>query len=133
MIIYFYWLLVVVVIFLVLFGIGVCMGKWKLVFIIVVVIWLFSILFYYFWLEQIFVKCFGGIMNVIVEEGYQYVVVIWKGDNLWIENYDLEINCCIFQEYLWGNVLEGKVVIKNCNFLCVGNILVLVDMLDKGL
>lgn len=115
MITYLYWLLVAAAIFLALFGLGARLGKWKPALIAAVVIWLLGTGMYYFWLEQIFVKRLGGTMNVTVEEGQQHVAATWKGDNLWIENYDPETNQCIFREYSRGNVLEGKVVIKNCN------------------
>ena len=72
-------------------------------------------------------------MNVTVEEGHQHVAATWKGDNLWIENYDPETNRCIFQEYSRGNVLEGKVVIKNCNPLRAGNTPAPSETLGKGL
>ena len=133
MITYLYWLLVAAAIFLALFGIGVRMGKWKPALITAVVIWLLSTLLYYFWLEQIFVKRLGGTMNVTVEEGHQHVAATWKGDNLWIENYDPETNRCIFQEYSRGNVLEGKVVIKNSNPLRAGDTPAPSATLDKGL
>ena len=38
-----------------------------------------------------------------------------REDNLWIENYNAETNTCIFREYSRGNLLQGKVTIKNCN------------------
>ena len=75
---------------------------------------------YYFWLEQIFVKRLGGTMNLTVPEGQQHIAATWKGDNLWIENYDPETNRCIFREYSRGNVLEGQVVLKDCNPLRAG-------------
>jgi len=43
------------------------------------------------------------------------IAATWKDDNLWIENYDPATNRCIFAEYSKGNLLEGKVTIKNCN------------------
>ena len=44
-----------------------------------------------------------------------HIAATWKDDNLWIENYDPATNRCIFTEYSKGNLLEGKVTIKNCN------------------
>lgn len=72
-------------------------------------------LFYYFYLEQMLVKRWGGSMAVNVPAGMYHVAATWKDDHLWIENYDPDKNQCIFQEYSRGNILEGKVVIKNCN------------------
>ena len=114
MITYLYWFLVAALVIGALFGIGVRLGKWKPALIIAVVIWLVATLAYYFWLEQIFVKRFGGTMNIKVPEEQYHISATWKGDNLWIENYDPNTNECIFREYSRGNMLEGKVVLKNC-------------------
>lgn len=70
---------------------------------------------YYFHFEQIFVKRFGGVMSISVPEGQYHIAATWKGDNLWVENYDPATNTCIFSEYSRGNVLQGQVKIKNCN------------------
>lgn len=70
---------------------------------------------YYFYFEQIFVKRWGGVMSISVPDGQQHIAATWKDDNLWVENYDPETDTCHFQEYSRGNILEGKVVIKNCN------------------
>jgi len=115
MITYLYWFLVAVLVIGALFGIGVRLGKWKPALIIAAVIWLVATLAYYFWLEQIFVKRFGGTMNIKVPEEQYHIGATWKADNLWIQNYNPETNECIFQEYSRGNMLEGKVVLKNCD------------------
>ncbi|MBL7251522.1 hypothetical protein ACLD02_05830 [Alloalcanivorax sp. C16-2] len=120
MITYLYWFLVAVAIFLVLFGVGVRMGKWKPALIIAAILWLAGTLLYYFWLEQIFVKRLGGTMTLTIPAGQQHIAATWKGDNLWIENYDPETNRCIFREYSRGNMLEGQVVLKDCNPLRAG-------------
>lgn len=70
---------------------------------------------YYFHFEQIFVKRFGGVMSISVPLGQQHVSATWKDDNLWIENYDPMTDTCIFSEYSRGNLLEGRVMIKDCN------------------
>ena len=77
MITYLYWFLVAVAIFLVLFGVGVRMGKWKPALIIAVLLWLAGTLLYYFWLEQIFVKRLGGTMNLTIPEGQQHIAATW--------------------------------------------------------
>ena len=115
MITYLYWFLVAVLVIGALFGIGVRLGKWKPALIIAAVIWLVATLAYDFWLEQILVKRFGGTMNIKVPEEQYHIGATWKGDNLWIQNYNPETNECIFQEYSRGNMLEGKVVLKNCD------------------
>ncbi len=75
---------------------------------------------YYFHFQQIFVKRFGGVMSVSVPAGQQHISATWKDDNLWIENYDPATNTCIFSEYARGNLLEGRVRIKDCNPLRPG-------------
>ena len=45
----------------------------------------------------------------------RHIAATWKDDNLWIENYDPKTNTCHFNEYSKGNLLQGKVTIKNCN------------------
>lgn len=114
MITYLYWFVVAAAIFLALFGIGVRLGKWKPALIVAAILWLAGTLLYYFWLEQIFVKRLGGTMTLTIPEGQQHIAATWKGDNLWIENYDPETNRCIFREYSRGNMLEGQVVLKDC-------------------
>ena len=44
----------------------------------------------------------------------------WKDNHLWIENYDPKSNACIFTEFSKGNMLQGKVIIKNCNPAALG-------------
>jgi hypothetical protein len=70
---------------------------------------------YYFHFEQVFVKRFGGVMTISIPSGQVHIATTWKDDNLWVENYDPATNTCYFYEYSKGNLLEGKVVIKNCN------------------
>ena len=50
-----------------------------------------------------------------VPDGQLHIATTWKDDNLWIENYDPATNTCIFLEYSKGNLLQGRVTIKNCN------------------
>ena len=70
---------------------------------------------YYFYLQQVFVKRWGGVMTISVPEGQYHVATTWKDDNLWVENYDPKTNTCVFSEYSRGNLLQGRVTIKNCN------------------
>jgi hypothetical protein len=74
---------------------------------------------YYFYFQQIFVKRWGGVMAISVPEGQYHVATTWKDDNLWIENYDPKTNTCVFSEYSRGNLLQGRVTIRNCNPLGV--------------
>lgn len=122
MITYLYWLVVAALIFATLFLVGVRHDRWKPAIIISVALWLIGTLLYYFWLEQILVKRFGGRMAITVPAGQMHVAATWKEDNLWIENYDPEKNECIFSEYSRGNVLEGRVIIRQCNPLRAGQV-----------
>lgn len=70
---------------------------------------------YYFHFEQVFVKRYGGMMSISVPDGQHHIAATWKEDNLWVENYDPATNTCIFSEYSRGNLLQGRVTLKNCN------------------
>jgi len=74
---------------------------------------------YYFYLQQIFVKRWGGVMTISVPEGHYHIATTWKDDNLWVENYDPKTNTCVFSEYSRGNLLQGRVTLKDCNPLAV--------------
>lgn len=75
---------------------------------------------YFFYFQQVFVKRWGGVMRISVPEGQRHITATWKDDNLWVENYDPVSGNCIFSEYSKGNLLEGKVIIRNCNPLADG-------------
>ncbi|MBN4071697.1 hypothetical protein JYT30_00880, partial [Desulfotalea psychrophila] len=90
-------------------------NNWKVGSIVALLILLLGWGFYYFRLEQVFVKKYGGVMSIRVPEGQYHITATWKDENLWIENYDPKTNTCIFSEYSKGNLLQGKVTIKNCN------------------
>ncbi|PID41064.1 MAG: hypothetical protein CR981_04950 [Proteobacteria bacterium] len=115
MITYLYWFLVSAATIAALFLIGVKGGKWKIAVGVAVVLLAAGWATYYFRLEQMFVKRYGGVMTISVPPGQYHLNATWKDDNLWIENYDPQTNTCIFSEYARGNMLEGRVTIKNCN------------------
>ncbi|MCK0536895.1 hypothetical protein [Alcanivorax quisquiliarum] len=115
MISYLYWFCVAALVFLVLFGLGARLGKWKPAAILAVILVVLSTLLYYFYLEQMFVKRWGGSMAIRVPAGQLHMGATWKGDNLWIQNYDPQENVCIFSEYARGNLLEGRVILRDCN------------------
>lgn len=114
MVTYLYWILVIAVAIglLVLFG---KLNQWRPAVISCALVLVVGMLAYYFHFEQVFVKRYGGVMTVTVPKGQQHITATWKDDNLWIENYDPETNTCHFNEYSKGNLLEGKVIIKNCS------------------
>lgn len=115
MITYFYWFAVALLVGGVLYGLGAKAEKWKAAIVISALLVLAGWTSYYFWLEQMFVKRYGGVMTISVPDGYQHITATWKDDNLWVENYDPRTNSCVFSEYSKGNLLQGKVTIKNCN------------------
>ncbi len=114
MITYFYWAMVIAVAMGFLFLLG-RIEKWKIGLIGTVVILVIGWGAYFFHFQQVFVKRYGGVMSITVPDGQLHVAATWKDDNLWIENYDPQTNTCHFNEYSKGNLLQGKVTIKNCN------------------
>jgi hypothetical protein len=115
MITYLYWFSVVAVVGALLFGFGVKAERWKVAWSIAGVVLVVAWSVYYFRLQQVFVKRYGGVMTISVPEGQHHLAATWKDDNLWVENYDPKTNTCIFSEYSKGNLLQGRVTIKNCN------------------
>ena len=114
MITYFYWAMVFIIA-IALFGFFVRNNHWKNGSIAAIVVLLVGWSSYFFYFEHLFVKRLGGVMSINVPAGQVHLGSTWKNDNLWIENYDPKTNRCIFQEYSRGHVLEGKVILKNCN------------------
>ncbi len=114
MITYLYWALVFAsaILLLVLFG---KKDMWKPALISCASVLIVGTIAYYFHFQQVFVKHYGGVMSLSVPDGQQHITATWKDDNLWVENYDPETNTCHFNEYSKGNVLQGKVTIKNCS------------------
>jgi hypothetical protein len=115
MITYLYWALIIGLVITLVVVIGVRMDNLKVALVAAAVVLFAGWVAYYFYFQQIFVKRWGGIMTVTVPDGQYHVATTWKDDNLWIENYDPETNNCVFSEYSKGNLLQGRVTIKNCN------------------
>ncbi|MFD2231035.1 hypothetical protein [Alkalimarinus sediminis] len=115
MITYAYWALVIGLSLLVLFLLGVKRDSWKAAAITSLVIMVIGWAAYFFHFQQVFVKNWGGVMTLTIPKGQLHMGATWKDDNLWIENYDPQTNTCHFREYSKGALLEGKVVIKDCN------------------
>ena len=113
MITYLYWAIVIAIAITVLTIFG-KMDHWKPALIGCIAVFAVGILAYYFHFQQVFVKHYGGVMTIKVPDGQQHIMATWKDDNLWVENYDPETNTCHFNEYSKGNLLQGKVTIKNC-------------------
>jgi len=115
MITYFYWSLIVLLALLPLYLIGVKAKQWKIASAASVLVFLIGWAAYFFHFQQLFVKRWGGVMTISIPAGQYHMGATWKDDNLWIENYEPATNTCHFQEYSKGNLLQGKVTIKNCN------------------
>jgi len=114
MITYLYWFAVVAVAIFVFWGVGKYL-RWKYGVFGALLVVLAGWLAYIFHYENIFVKQWGGVMTIEVPPGQIHIHTTWKEDNMWVENYDPAKNECYFTEYSRGNLLEGKVIIKNCN------------------
>lgn len=114
MITYFYWLVVTLIAVAVLL-LSRRFNKLKIGVLTALVIVLVGWTAYVFHFEQIFVKRYGGVMTIEVPNGQVHIATTWKDDNLWVENYDPATNTCYFNEYSKGNLLQGKVIIENCN------------------
>lgn len=115
MITYLYWTVLIFVTGLVLFAAGFKAKLWKTALGISCGIMITGWAAYVFHFEQVFVKRYGGEMSIRTPEGLQHLGITWKDDNIWVETYDPKTNTCIFTEYSKGNVLQGRVYIKNCN------------------
>ncbi len=115
MITYLYWLLVLALIAGALYMLGLKLKQWKYALISGAVILLLGTGAYFFHFQQIFVKRYGGVMSIEVPEGQLHLAATWKDENLWIENYDPKTNTCYFSEYSRGNLLQGRVTLKQCN------------------
>jgi hypothetical protein len=115
MITYLYWALVTGAAIAVVVVVGLKMDNLKIALAGAAIVLFAGWSLYYFYLEQVFVKRWGGVMTITVPQGQYHVATTWKDDNLWVENYDPETNTCVFSEYSRGNLLQGRVTIKNCN------------------
>ena len=115
MITYLYWALIFGLVIAVVLVIGIKMNNRMVAFISAAVILTSGWAAYYFHFQQVFVKRWGGVMTISVPAGQYHMGATWKDENLWIENYDPKSNSCYFSEYSKGNLLQGRVTIKNCN------------------
>jgi len=115
MITYFYWACVFAVAIATIWFFAARLDRWRDALVGAGVVLFVGWLAYFFYFQQLFVKRWGGVMSISVPDGQRHIAATWKDDNLWIENYDPVKNRCIFAEYSKGNLLEGRVTIKNCN------------------
>ena len=115
MVTYIYWAIVIGLMITAVFVVGIKLNNPVLGLIGAILVLAVGWSAYYFHFQQVFVKRWGGVMTISVPEGQHHIAATWKEDHLWIENYDPGTNTCYFREYSKGNLLQGKVTIKNCN------------------
>lgn len=115
MITYLYWALIIGLVIAAVFIAGFKLNNRMAALISAAVILVSGWAAYYFHFQQIFVKRWGGVMAISVPAGQLHMGATWKDENLWIENYDPETNTCYFSEVSKGNLLQGRVTIKNCD------------------
>ncbi|MGD2073818.1 MAG: hypothetical protein PVI91_01520 [Gammaproteobacteria bacterium] len=121
MITYLYWMLVFGLVIAVMAVLGAKLENMKAALVSAAVVLFIGWAVYFFYLQQIFVKRWGGVMSISVPDGQYHIATTWKEDNLWVENYDPETDKCIFSEYSKGNLLQGRVTIKNCRPLALND------------
>jgi hypothetical protein len=112
---YLYWTAIIAIAAALVFFVGAKLESWKIALGSALAVVLVGWAAYFFHFQQIFVKRWGGVMTIHVPEGQLHIGATWKDDNLWIENYEPATNTCHFSEYSKGNLLQGKVTIKDCN------------------
>lgn len=115
MVTYAYWAVVVGLLVAALVMVGGMLGNWKAAGVIAALVALVGTAAYFFHFQQVFVKRYGGIMTLTVPDGQRHIAITWKDDNMWVENYDPATNTCHFTEYSRGNILQGRVLLKQCN------------------
>lgn len=115
MVTYLYWISVAALAIVSIYFVGFKLEKWKPAIVTSLTVVVVGLAAYYFHFQQIFVKRYGGVMSINIPVGQYHISTTWKDDNLWIENYDPNTNTCYFSEYSRGNMLQGKVTLKNCN------------------
>jgi len=112
---YLYWAIVIAAMALALWLVGGLLKQWGAALVLAALICLVGAAAYYFHYQQILVKRWGGVMQVSVPDGHRHLGVTWKEDHLWIESFDPASNTCEFREHSRGDVLQGRVIIKNCH------------------
>lgn len=117
---YLYWAVVIGAMLAALWLVGALLKQWGVALVVAALIGIVGASAYYFYFQQILVKRWGGVMHITVPEGQRHMGVTWKEDHLWIENYDPASNTCEFREYSRGDLLQGRVIIKDCNPLSRG-------------
>ncbi len=115
MVTYLYWFGIIALALGLFYVIGFKLDELKIAVIAGISVLLIGFVAHHFHFQQVFVKRYGGVMTIKVPDDEVHLAATWKDDNLWIENYHPETNTCYFREYSRGNLLQGRVTIKNCN------------------
>lgn len=66
-------------------------------------------------LEQIAVKKYGGTLKIAMPQDMQFFSITWKDTDMWIGSFSPSTNRCVFREDSKFGILQGEVVINNCN------------------
>ncbi len=115
MITYLYWIVILLLIGACVFFLAFKAKRWPAAMVVGLMIFISAWALHTFYLEQVFVKRWGGRMNIAIEEGHYHLGATWKDDHLWVETYDPATNTCYFIEYSRGSVLQGRVIFNGCN------------------
>lgn len=65
--------------------------------------------------DQYVTRTFGGETKLEIPAGTQLMSITWKGSDLWYLYFDPATNRCVFRESSMVGVMEGSVVVPNCN------------------
>lgn len=79
------------------------------------IILMISIFIYNTFFEQMIVKQYGGTMSVDIPDGAQFMNVTWKDNDVWLLWHDPVSGNCVFKEESKRGLLQGKIIINNCN------------------
>lgn len=115
MITYAYWTLIVALMLGTLWLLGIRQQSWRSGLAAAIAVLGLGSGAYFFHYQQIFVKNWGGVMTIKTPPGYYHIGTTWKDDNLWVETFNPSDNSCHFNEYSRGDLLQGEVVVRNCN------------------
>jgi hypothetical protein len=71
--------------------------------------------FWEFYLGNTVARRFGGTLTVELPTNAQFLGATWKEDSLWVTYYEPQAKRCVFKEFSRMGLVEGDVVIPNCN------------------
>lgn len=71
--------------------------------------------FWQFYLGNTVARRFGGTLTVELPTNAQFLGATWKEDSLWVSYFEPQAKRCVFKEFSRMGLVEGDVVIPNCN------------------